>query len=164
MTLNTRNAVSTSRIKASNAVARARQARQAEQARRAAAQIAPLARGVQVTARRGVYSSRAWAAPRLELTGRMIQERAAPRLAAMMTAAAHRIEPPRQRGRRRSVVAIGGVILAAGSAVAAIVLSRRGGLSSMSLRRGEGTPAAAEPETPGAKTQEADINRHAHTS
>lgn len=93
--------------------------------RRAAAQAAPLAASAADMGRRGVYRARVWTAPRLDRTGQALEHRVAPRVAAMLSATAKRIEPVQPRRRRWPLVAAG-VIAAAGlSATAAFLMNRR---------------------------------------
>jgi hypothetical protein len=68
-------------------------------AAKAAAQAAPIAVATKLAARQGVHSMRAWAAPRLEQSGQTLEKKVAPRMSAMMTSAARKIEPPRPRRR-----------------------------------------------------------------
>ena len=77
-------------------------------------------------ARKGIHHARIWAAPRLERTGHTLEDQVAPRMAAMLSAAAQRIEPVPVRRRRRWPVVAAGLITAAGlSATAAYLLKRR---------------------------------------
>jgi hypothetical protein len=78
-----------------------------------------------MTARQGVHSARMWTAPRLDRMGRGLEQRVAPRMSAMMTAAARRIEPARPRRRRWPVLAAGVMVVAGGSAVAVLLRRRR---------------------------------------
>ena len=77
-------------------------------------------------ARKGIHHARIWAAPRLERTGHTLEDQVAPRMAAMLSAAAQRIEPAPVRRRRRWPVVAAGLVTAAGlSATAAYLLKRR---------------------------------------
>jgi hypothetical protein len=77
-------------------------------------------------ARNGIHHARIWAAPRLERTGHTLEDQVAPRMAAMLSAAAQRIEPVPVRRRRRWPVLAAGLITAAGlSATAAYLVKRR---------------------------------------
>lgn len=97
------------------------------QARRAVAQARPLRAGARATARKGIHHARTWAAPRLERTGHTLEDQVAPRMAAMLSAAARRIEPVPARRRRRWPVLAAGLITVAGlSATAAYLMKRRG--------------------------------------
>ena len=94
-------------------------------ARRAAGQARPMAASARTAARKGIHHARIWAAPRLERTGHTLEDQVAPRMAAMLSAAAQRIEPAPARRRRWPVLA-GGLITASGlSATAAYLLKRR---------------------------------------
>jgi hypothetical protein len=96
------------------------------QARRAAAQARPLTASARTAARQGIHHARSWAAPRLDRTGHSLEERVAPKVAAMLSAAARRIEPVPPRRRRRWPVLAAGLVTAAGlSATAAYLLKRR---------------------------------------
>ena len=96
------------------------------QARRAAAQARPMTAGARTAACKGIHHARVWAAPRLEHTGHTLEDQVAPRMAAVLSAAAQRIEPAPVRRRRRWPVLAAGLITAAGlSATAAYLLKRR---------------------------------------
>jgi negative regulator of sigma E activity len=129
---------------------------------RAAAQAAPLALSAKVAARRGVYRARTWAAPRLERTGQALEQRVAPRVAAMMSATARRIEPATPK-RRRWPLMVAGVVAAAGvSATAAYLISRRRSTVAPVFRPEQPTVAPApEPQT-AAETAASDVNRRVH--
>jgi hypothetical protein len=94
-------------------------------ARRAAAQARPLTASARTAARQGIHHARSWAAPRLDRTGHSLEERVAPKVAAMLSAAARRIEPVPPRRRRWPVLAAGLVTAAGLSATAAYLLKRR---------------------------------------
>jgi hypothetical protein len=114
-------------------------------ARRAASQIAPYATKGRKAAGQRLLTARAWAAPRIERSGQVFQQRVAPRMSAMLTAAARRIEPARPKRRRWPLLAAGLLTVAAG-ATAAVALSRRGsGLGQLGKPGSTGhsdTPAA----------------------
>ena len=96
----------------------------ADRARRAAAQVKPLASSTRAAAGRGVHRTRAWAAPQVERTGKALQDSVAPRVSAVLSSAAHRLEPAKpQRRRWRKLVGIS-MLTAAASAVAAVVRNR----------------------------------------
>ena len=79
-----------------------------------------------MAARKGIVHARIWAAPRLERTGHTLEDQVAPKMAAMLSAAAQRIEPVPARRRRRWPVLAAGLVAAAGlSATAAYLLKRR---------------------------------------
>jgi hypothetical protein len=96
-------------------------------ARRATKQVTPLAKSASQTAKHGVYGARVWAAPRVERTGQVLQQRVAPRVSAMLMATARRMEPAAPARRRRWPKILAGLVtLAAGSVAAAVFRSRRG--------------------------------------
>lgn len=132
--VNARQQASQARRQASQ---QARQARQ--QALKAASIAAPIAVAARVKAGRGVYSMRAWAAPRLEQSGQALQDRVAPRVSAMLSSAARRIEPPR-RQRRRWPFLVGGLV-ALGAAAGAAIFKWRS--SSMPWQQSEPSEDAA---------------------
>jgi hypothetical protein len=135
-------------------------------ARRAAAQARPLTVSARTTAGKGIHHARIWAAPRLERTGHTLEDQVAPRMAAMLSAAARRIEPVPPRRRRRWPVLAAGLITAAGlSATAAFLLKRRGSAGQATGYTGpaaDSTSASpAEPATPMAAS---DVNGRVRTS
>jgi hypothetical protein len=73
-----------------------------------------------------VYTARTWAAPRLEQAGYALEQRVAPRMATMLSAAARRVDPAPRRRRRWPIVAAGFVAAAGLSATAAYLMNRRG--------------------------------------
>ncbi len=110
-------------VAASKTWRRARQA--AAQVRPVAAQVKPLAMSTGAAARRRVHQTRAWAAPRVERTGQVLQDSAAPKLSALLSSAARRLEPAKPRRPRWRKLAGLSVLTAAASAVAVLVRHRR---------------------------------------
>ena len=110
-------------VAASTAWRRAHEA--AAQVRPAAARVKPLAMTTAAAARGRVHRTHAWAAPRVERTGQVLQDRLAPRLSALLSSAARRIEPARPRRPRWRKLAGISVLTAAAGAVAAGVRNRR---------------------------------------
>src|SRR5258708_4152777 len=94
-------------------------------ARQAAGSLKPVGRSTSAMAKQGVRTTRAWAAPQLERTGHLVQDRIAPKISSVLSSAAHRIEPGKPRHRRWPKVAGASMITAAASAVAGAVLNRR---------------------------------------
>jgi len=92
----------------------------------AAAKVRPLAGNTGEAAKRGVHRTRAWAAPRVEHTGQVLEGSVAPKVSALLSSIAQLLEPdkPPRRRRWRTPIAIAAVTAAAGAA-AAIVYSRR---------------------------------------
>ncbi len=72
-----------------------------------------------------VRKTRAWAAPQVERTGQALQDNVAPKVAALLTSAAQRLEPGQRRRRRWRELALVSMLTAAASAVAALARSRR---------------------------------------
>jgi hypothetical protein len=153
--------------KASSPWDRARQA--AAQVTPAAAELKPLARSTGAAARRRVHRTRAWAAPQVEHAGRVLQDSVAPKVSALLSSAARRLEPakpPRRRWRKLAGISL---LAAAAGAVAAVVRNRR---------KPEITTSAAEADadyvTPAAEMRDgqagtstdadADVNRPVRTS
>jgi len=103
-----------------------------DRARQAAAQVKPvtarvrsLARSAGATARRRVRKTRAWAAPQAERMAQVLQGSVAPKVSALLSSAARRLEPARPRRRPWRKLAAIAVLAAAASAAAALVLNRR---------------------------------------
>jgi hypothetical protein len=109
-------------VAVSKAWRRARQA--AARVRPVAAQVKPLAMGTGAAARRRMHRTRAWAAPRVERTGRVLQDSVAPKLSALLSLAARRLEPAKPRRPRWRKLAGVSVLTAAASAVAVVVRNR----------------------------------------
>ena len=110
------------RMAATGAGRRAR--RVAAQMKPAVAQIKPLAQNAGAAAIRRVRTTRAWAAPRVERTGLVVQHNVAPKVAAWLSVAARRIEPARpRRARWRKLVGIS-VLTATAAAGAAAAFAR----------------------------------------
>jgi len=108
---------------ASSAWDRVRQA--AAQVMPVAAWMKPLARSTGLAARRRVHRTRAWAAPQVERTGQVLQDSVAPKVSALLSAAAERLEPAKPPRRHWGKLVGISVITAAASAVAAVVRSRK---------------------------------------
>ena len=76
----------------------ARQA--AAQLKPAAERAKPLAKSTGDAARRGFLRTRAWAAPQVEKSGQVLQDTVAPKVSAVLSSAARRIDPAQPRYRR----------------------------------------------------------------
>jgi hypothetical protein len=97
----------------------------AAQLQPAAAKVKPLAGSTGAAAKRSAYRTRAWVAPRVEHTGQVLEDSVAPKVSALLSAAAQRLEPDKPQNRRwRTPIAIAAVTAAA-LAAAAIVRNRR---------------------------------------
>ena len=118
----------------------------------AAAQLVPLARSAQLTASRGVYNTRVWAAPRVERTGVAVQERLAPQISSMMIATARRMQPPQARSRRRWPAVVAGVVmLGAAGAAAGLLRSQR---AAARMNQPDQSPPPPAPAPPGGAAQD----------
>jgi hypothetical protein len=94
-----------------------------DHAQQAAERVKLYASGAQATARRGVRGARAVAAPQLERAGHALEDSVAPKVSAMLSSAAERLDPPKpQRRRWRKLAGIS--LLTAASVVAAIARNR----------------------------------------
>jgi hypothetical protein len=127
----------------------------------ARAYLAPFAASARMTARQGVHGARTWAAPRLDRMGRGLEERVAPRMSAMLSATARRIEPARPQRRRWPVLAAGVMVVAGGSA-AVMMLRKRRKPDPADLGW---TPGTAEPDRsrPAREPAPADVNGQIRT-
>jgi hypothetical protein len=136
----------------------------------ASTQLAPLAKSAQLTAGRGVYNVRVWAAPRVEWTGVAVQERLAPRVSSMMVATARRMEPPQARSRRRWPAVIAGIVMLLGAAVAGGLLRSQRNSAMMQNSEQPTSPPDPTPPAGSAKdgqdmpdTAQADVNGQVRT-
>jgi hypothetical protein len=101
----------------------------------AVAHIRPLVRTAGAAARRQSGRARAWAAPQLEHAGQALQGNIAPKAAALLSAAARRVEPARpQRSRWRKLVG------------ASAVTATASALAAAARRRVKGAATAPDPE------------------
>ena len=146
---------------------RARQA--AAQVKPAAPQLKPLARSTGAAARRRVHKTRAWAAPQVEHAGQVLQDSVAPKVSALLSAAARRPEPAKPRRRRWRKLAGVAMLAAAASAVAAVVRNRRKPEVTTSAAGADAddvTPAAEMRDGQGRTGTDADagVNRPVRTS
>jgi hypothetical protein len=93
---------------------------------KAADQVKPLAQSTGDAARRTILRSRAWAAPQLERTGHALQDNVAPKMSAMLSSAAKRIDPAKPKsGQWRLPVGIAAALAAVASAAAAVLGGRQ---------------------------------------
>ena len=122
----------------------------ADQIKPMAAQIKPLAKRTEKAARRQWFRTRAWAAPQVEHTGKVLQETVAPKVSDALSAAAERIDPNKpKRGRWRLPVGIAAAIAAAASGAAAALRKR----SKTASSAGDTTRMNEMGETGQAKTE-----------
>jgi hypothetical protein len=107
---------------ATSAWRRARQA--AARMQPAADQVMPVAKVAGAAAGRQANRTRAWAAPQVERAGQVVQDRVAPKVSSLLSAAARRVEPDKPRSPRwRKVLGVSAAAVAA-SAIAVAVRSR----------------------------------------
>jgi hypothetical protein len=129
------------RKKKAEALDRARKA--AEQLKPMADQMKPLAKSAGQAANRQLYRTRAWAAPQVERSGKVLQETVAPKVSAMLSTAAEKIDPAKpQRGQWRKPVGIVAALAAAASAAAAVFRQRW--KSGMTAQPSAGTATSTE--------------------
>lgn len=97
----------------------------ADQIKPMAAQMKPLAKSTGQAARRQLFRARVWAAPRVERTGKVLQDTVAPKVSSALSSAADRIDPAKpKRGRWRLPVGVATAVTAAASAAAAVLRKR----------------------------------------
>lgn len=126
-----------------------------EAARRTAARARPLARNTRAAAARRVHKTRSWAAPQVERAGRVLQDSVAPRISALLSSAARRLEPARPQRRRWPKLVGGSAFTAAVGTVAALIRSRM---------KPDSATAAAEAEVDDVKPAPQTRNGQARTS
>jgi hypothetical protein len=116
--------------------------------RHALGQAGSLTTNTTAAARQKVIRSRAWAAPQLERTGQFLQQVAAPKLSAMLSSTARKIEPaqPRRRGRWTIGAGAAGLLAAVGGAAA--YLRNRAKPAATKLAEETGDGATVEAESP----------------
>jgi hypothetical protein len=87
----------------------------------AAGKVRPLANHAAAAARHRADKTRAWAAPQVDRAGQVFEHSVAPKVAALLSAAARRLEPDKPlRGRWRKVVGVSAATAAASAFVAAV--------------------------------------------
>jgi hypothetical protein len=92
-----------------------------------AAKVKPLAGKAGAATARRVRRTRAWAAPQVKRAGEVLQDSVAPKVSAMMSSAAERIDPEQpRRGRRSGSAGIARLKRAASAAKAASARLRGG--------------------------------------
>jgi hypothetical protein len=99
----------------------------AEHAKPAAAQVKPLADSTRAAASRGLRRVRAWAAPQVERTGHVLEDTVAPKVSALLSRSARRLEPGKPAGQRwrKATAVVISVAMAAAGAVTAALRSRK---------------------------------------
>jgi hypothetical protein len=102
---------------------RARQA--AARVKSAVARVKPIASSTRAAVRSRVHRTRAWAAPTVDRTGHVLQDGVAPKVSAMLSSAAQRLEPAKPPSRRWRKLAGISMLTAAASVIAALARSRK---------------------------------------
>jgi len=144
-------------------------------ARQTAADIGPLAKSAGEAVRQGadefatwagpqVRKGRSWAAPQLERTGVLVQEKIAPQVSEALTRAAHKLDPE-PAPRRRGLIGLLALGLAAAAAAVAVIVMRKKTGSAASEPGEDGTdePASSADtpeETAPAEDSRVDANGH----
>ena len=111
-------------------------------------------------ARQGTYSARIWVAPRLQRTGQALEQQVAPRMAAMLSSAARRIDPAPAKRRRWPFVAAGLMLAAGLCGTAAYLVNRRAARQWGEAPEATGAPAASDPAQGPAGSE---VNGRVHT-
>lgn len=141
--------------------------RVAAQVKPAAAQIKPLAQSAGAAAARRVRTTRAWAAPRVERTGLVLQHSVAPKVSAWLSLAARRLEPAKpQRARWRKLAGVS-LLTAAAGAAAAVARNRNKPDTTTPVAEtdaGNVAPAAATSDGQAMASADADVNGQVRTS
>src|SRR5260221_8494456 len=99
--------------------------RGAAQLKPAAERARPLAKNTSEAARRQILRTRAWAAPQVERSGHVLQDTVAPKVSAMLSSAAKRIDPAQPRFRRWKKPVGVATLTAAGGAIASFLGKRK---------------------------------------
>jgi hypothetical protein len=147
---------------ASQARDRARQA--AAQLKPVAAQVRPLASSAGAAAKRGARRTRTWAAPQVERTGQVLEYSVAPKVSALLSSAARRLDPGKPRRARWRTPAGLAAVTATACAVAAYI-RRRGKTDSATAAAGPDEQAPAGEMRAGQATASAcaDADREVRT-
>jgi len=141
----------------------------AAQVKPVTAQLKPLARSTGAAAGRRVHKTRAWAAPHVEHAGQVLQGSVAPKVSALLSAAARRLEPAKPQRRRWRKLAGVSMLAAAAGVAAAVVRNRRKPEVTTSAAGADAddvTPAAEMRDGQGrtGTYADADVNRPVRTS
>jgi hypothetical protein len=143
--------------------------RAAAQMKPIAAQMKPLAQTTGAATIRRVRRTRAWAAPRVERTGQVLQDSVAPKVSAWLSVAARRLEPAKpQRPRWRKLAGISVLAAAAGAAVG-FARNRKKPDSLTSVAEADAgnvapTAAMSDGQAMGSTDADADVNGQVRTS
>lgn len=123
----------------------------------AAARARPLARSTGAAARRQLLRTRAWAAPQVERSSKVLQDTVAPKVSAVLSSAARKLDPAQPRQRRWRKPAGLATMTAAGGAAAAFIRNKMKNARSPA----ESQPADAMPVAPPNGQQKAPVSTDA---
>lgn len=90
----------------------------------AAKRAKPMAKHAGAAARRQLLRTRAWAAPQVERSGQVLQQKVAPKVSAALSSAAKKLDPAKARQRRWRRPAGLATLTAAGGAAAAFLRTK----------------------------------------
>jgi hypothetical protein len=113
----------------------------------AADKAMPLAKNAGAAAKHQAHRTRAWAAPQVEKAGQVVQHSFAPKVAALLSAAARRLEPEKPSRRSWRKLAGASAVTAATGAFAAAVRSRKkasAAAATEGLEETDGGPSAPQ--------------------
>lgn len=111
----------TLRNRLGSAEAEARLSRLQGLARERAERLSPYAAAARENAAERLIQAREWTAPRLETAAQRVEDTVAPRVAGLLTEAAHKVEPKRKRKDAKRRIPRTVLILGAGALGAAVV-------------------------------------------
>jgi hypothetical protein len=137
-----------------------------DRARQAAAQMKPYASGARAAAGRGVHRARAVAAPQVERAGQALEDSVAPKVSAVLSSAARRLEPSKPRRRRWRKLA--GISLLTAVASAVVAFFRNRAKPDLTAPAESDTDSAAPPvkisDEKAATSSDADVDGQVRTS
>jgi hypothetical protein len=108
------------------------------------AAVKPLASNTKDAASRRLHKARAWAAPQLERTGKVLEDTVAPKVSAALSSSARKLRPATPPRRRWGAVAGIAILMAAAGAVAVVLRKRQSsGTASAASEAAAGPDAAA---------------------
>jgi len=112
-----------------------------------------------------MHSTRAWAAPRVERTGQVLQDSVAPKVSAWLATAARRLEPAKpHRSRWRKLAGFSGLAAAAGAAAALVRNRKKPDSAAPAAATDAGNAAPATATGDGRATARTDADEQVRTS
>jgi hypothetical protein len=110
-------------------------------------------------------STRAWAAPRVERTGQVLQDSVAPKVSAWLSTAARRLEPAKpHRSRWHKLAGFSGLGAAAGAAAALVRNRKKPDSATPAAATDAGNAAPATATSDGRATASTDADEQVRTS